>query len=44
VPRGLALSDSKKAEFLASILEAQFQQVNGLLDSAVIDVVGEAIH
>ena len=38
-PRGMALSDSKKAGALAHSLEAQFQPVKDPSDPAVIEVV-----
>jgi hypothetical protein len=44
VPGGLAPSDSKKAEALADILEAQFQPVNDPSHPAVIKMVNEAMR
>jgi hypothetical protein len=44
VPRGLALSDSEKAEALADSLEAQLQPVNDPSDPAVIEMVNEAMR
>ena len=42
-PRGMALSDSKKAGALAHSLEAQFQPVKDPSEPAVIEVVNEAM-
>jgi hypothetical protein len=39
--KGLALSDSEKAEALADSLEAQFQPVYDPSDAAVIEMVDE---
>ena len=41
---GAALSDSEKANALASSLEAQFQPVTDLLDPAVIETVDVALQ
>ena len=43
-PRGLALSDSEKAEFLAYNLEAQFQPVTVPSVPAVIEMVDVALE
>jgi hypothetical protein len=42
VPRGLALSDSKKVETLADSLEAQFHPVNDPSSPAVTEAVNKA--
>jgi hypothetical protein len=44
VPRGLALSDSEKAEALADSLKAQFQPVNDPSDPAVIAMFNKAMR
>jgi hypothetical protein len=44
VQGGLVLSGSEEAEFLADSLEAQFQPVNDLSSSAVIEVVNKAMR
>jgi hypothetical protein len=44
VPGGLALSDSEKAEALADSLEAQFQPLDDPSDSAVIEMLNEAMR
>ena len=43
-PGGFALSDSEKSEALADSLEAYFQLVNDPSDSAVIEMVNEALQ
>jgi hypothetical protein len=43
VPKGLALSDSDKAEALAESLESQFQLPNYPSDPAVIEMVNEVM-
>jgi hypothetical protein len=43
VPGGLAVLDFEKAEALADSLQAQFQPVNDPLDTAVVEMVNEAM-
>jgi hypothetical protein len=43
-PRGIALSDSEKAEALAGSLEAQFQPVDDPSDPAVTETVDVALR
>ena len=42
-PRGIALSDSEKAETLADNLEAQFQPMNDSSFPAVTEIVNVAL-
>jgi hypothetical protein len=44
MPRGLAFSGSDKAEVLADSLEAQFQRKNNPSETAVIEMVNEAMR
>jgi hypothetical protein len=44
IPGGVALSDSEKAETLADSLDAQFQPMDEPSDTAVIEMVHEAMR
>jgi hypothetical protein len=44
VPGVLAVLDFKKAETLADSLEPQFQPVNILSESAIIEMCNEVLH